>query len=109
MRLDKADDDINALRTQALAFLQHLERLADAGREAEVNLEPAALLLANQREEILGRGPFACRVHVDSSLARGNTIRNTLPSPGRLSQLTRPPCAVTTSRTMASPRPVPGS
>ena len=35
-------------------------------------------------------------------------MRNVVPSPGRLSQVIRPPWAATISRTMASPRPVPG-
>ncbi len=69
MRLDETDDDVHALVAQALSFLQHLERLADAGGEAEVDLEPAPLLLANQRQEILRRGPIV-RTHVaPSSLA----------------------------------------
>ena len=55
VRLDDADDHVHALLLQALAFLQHLVGLADAGGEAEVDLEPAALLLADQRQEMLRR------------------------------------------------------
>jgi hypothetical protein len=36
--------------------LQHLVSLANAGGKAEINLEPAALLLADQREEMLRNG-----------------------------------------------------
>ena len=54
MRLDDADDHVHALPLEPLALLQHLVGLADAGGEAEVDLEPAALLLADQGEELLG-------------------------------------------------------
>jgi len=40
-----------------VTFLEHLVGLADPRREAEVHLEPAALLLADQAQEALGRGP----------------------------------------------------
>ena len=56
VRLDDADDDIHALLLEPVALLEHLVGLADAGREAEVDLQPAALLLADQRQELLGVG-----------------------------------------------------
>jgi len=36
--------------------LQHFVSLANAGGKAEIDLEPAALLLADQREEMLRSG-----------------------------------------------------
>ena len=59
MRLDDADDHVDALPFEPLAFLQHLVGLADAGREAEIDLEPAALLFADQRQELLRRRPVS--------------------------------------------------
>ena len=53
MRFDDADDDVHALALEAMGVLEHLVGLADAGREAEVYPEPAALLLANEVEEML--------------------------------------------------------
>src|SRR5438445_5787229 len=55
--LHKADDDVDSLALQALTFLQQLVGLADAGCEAEINLEPAALLLPDQGEKVLGSRP----------------------------------------------------
>jgi len=54
VRLDAADDHVHALALEAVALLEHFVGLADAGREAEVHLEPAALLLLDQRQEVLG-------------------------------------------------------
>ncbi len=59
MRFDDADDDVDALLFEALRFLQHLVGLADAGREAQINLEPAPLLFADQRKESLRRRPVS--------------------------------------------------
>ena len=42
MRLDEADDDVLAALAAAAALVQHRERLADAGRGAEVDAERAA-------------------------------------------------------------------
>ena len=47
----------DALALEALPFLKHLVGLADAGGETEVDLQPAALLLADQRQEMLRRWP----------------------------------------------------
>ena len=55
VRLDHADDHVDALPLQTVRLLQHLVGLADAGGEAEVDLQPAALLLANQAQEVLRR------------------------------------------------------
>ncbi len=38
----------------------------------------------------------------------GNSIRNTLPTPGALSNSTRPPCKSTTRLTIDNPKPLPG-
>ena len=59
MRLDDADGHVHALSLEAVALLQHLVGLADAGGKAEVDLEPAALLVADQRQELLGLRPIA--------------------------------------------------
>jgi hypothetical protein len=44
MRLDKPDDDIDAFISEAPRVLQHGVSLADAGRGAEKNLQPASFL-----------------------------------------------------------------
>ena len=54
VRFDVADDDVDALPLQAVGFLQHFVGLADAGREAEIDLEPPPLLLADHRQKSLG-------------------------------------------------------
>ena len=59
VRLDVADHHVDALLAQAISFLQHLVGLAHAGGKAEVDLQLAALLLADQVEETLG--VRACR------------------------------------------------
>ena len=48
---DNTDDDIDPLAPLGLRRLQHLVGLADAGRGAEENLEPAAALLARGVEQ----------------------------------------------------------
>ena len=53
VRLDDADDHVHALLLEPLPLLEHLVGLADAGGEAEVDLQPAPLLLAEQRQELL--------------------------------------------------------
>ena len=55
--LDDADGDVDALLLEPLPLAEHRVRLADARRRAEVDLEPAPLLAADQAEELLGRGP----------------------------------------------------
>ena len=54
--LDEADHHVDALPAQAVALLEHLVGLADAGGEAEIDFQPPALLLADQVEEALGVG-----------------------------------------------------
>ena len=60
VRLDEADHHVDALPPQAVAFLEHVVGLAHAGGEAEVDLQPAALLAADEVEEQLGLG-LRCR------------------------------------------------
>ena len=52
--LDQADDDVDALRLEPMPFAEHRVGLADAGRRAQVDLEPAPRLTADQVEELLG-------------------------------------------------------
>ena len=54
MRLDDADDDIDALAPLGLRRQQHLVGLADARRGAEENLQPAAAFLLGRVEQRLG-------------------------------------------------------
>src|SRR5581483_10910756 len=58
MRFDDADDHVHALFFQALPLLQHLVGLTDAGSEAEIDLQPPALLLADQFQKTLRRRPI---------------------------------------------------
>ena len=55
---DVADRDVHSLPLETPAFLQHFVRLADARRETEIDLEPAALLALDQAQEMLGDGFF---------------------------------------------------
>ena len=50
--LHNADDNVGPLLNEPLPFLQHPVGLAHAGRKAEIDLEPAALLLANQAQKM---------------------------------------------------------
>src|SRR5262249_3664140 len=68
VRLDDADNDVNPLLLEPLALLEHLEGLADAGGETEVDLEPAALLVADQAQEVLGGWPLSVGRHAKSPL-----------------------------------------
>ena len=63
MGLDNAEDHIDTLALEAVSFLQHFIGLADAGGKAQVHLEPATLLLVNQRQEMFRRGPRAVGGH----------------------------------------------
>ena len=57
MRLDDADDDVDALLQPGARLLQHLIGLADAGRRAEEDLEPAgAAFLAFARSSSSASG-----------------------------------------------------
>jgi hypothetical protein len=51
---EKSDDDVDALVPEAVALLEHLIGLADAGRVAEVDLEPAPLGPADHPEKDVG-------------------------------------------------------
>ena len=56
MGFDEADDDVDALLLDRPRALQHREGLADAGRGADENEQPAALALLGQREQGVGVG-----------------------------------------------------
>ena len=49
--LHEADRHVDALLPQAVSLLEHFVGLAHAGGEAQVDLQPAALLAANQLKE----------------------------------------------------------
>jgi hypothetical protein len=51
MRLDEPDDDIDAFVLQAARVLQHRIGLADSGRGAKKNLQPASRLPAERRQK----------------------------------------------------------
>ena len=51
MSLDEPDDDIDAFVLQAPRVLQHGVGLADTGRSAEKNLQPARTLPAERRQK----------------------------------------------------------
>ena len=55
MRLDEADDDVDALPFEPSSFLQHLVSFADAGREAEIDLQPSSLLSLDEAEKMFRR------------------------------------------------------
>ena len=67
VRLDPADDDIDAPAPQLVRRLQHGEGLADAGHGAEEELQPAALLRAfldlPAFEQAFRRGPAVVHGH----------------------------------------------
>ena len=52
--LHEADDHVDALPPQPVSFLEHVVGLAHARREAKIDLQPAALLAADEIEEKLG-------------------------------------------------------
>ena len=54
VRLKEADNYVDAGSAQAVAFLEHVEGLADAGGEAEVDFQPPALLTADKIEKQFG-------------------------------------------------------
>jgi hypothetical protein len=57
VRLDDPNHHVYSLTLESTSFLKHFVRLAHARREAEINLETTALLLADESEEPLcGRG-----------------------------------------------------
>ncbi len=58
MRLDDADGDVDALALLGLRGLQHLVGLADAGRGAEKDLEPAAPLAPRFAQQGFRRRPL---------------------------------------------------
>ena len=73
MGLDQADHDVVAFPLQRLARWEHRVGLADAGRDAEKHLEPAARLLAHQRQQGVGVGP-AVKVTLLRHVASASTI-----------------------------------
>src|ERR1700704_2482641 len=78
VRLDDADDDVDALAPPRLRRQQHLIGLADAGRGAEKNLEPAAAFLLRRVEQRFRRGSrFALR-HAGNIALRTKLSRRSL-------------------------------
>jgi hypothetical protein len=63
MRFDEPNDDVHSLPAEALSFLQHFVRLANARRKAEINLQTPAALPPNQAQEMLRRGRRFCGIH----------------------------------------------
>src|SRR6185437_405697 len=54
VRLDEADDDVDALLLQPLRARQHGVSLADAGRRADEDQQPPALAGCRQRQQSVG-------------------------------------------------------
>ena len=76
VRLDDADDDVDpSLALRARRDLQHLVGLADAGRGAEEDLQPAAPLLfaPGRLEQGVRRGPLIEVAAADRTSARRNS------------------------------------
>ena len=73
VRLDEADHHVDAALLERVRLLQHAVGLADAGGEADVELEPAALPLLDQLQEVLRRGRLA--VWSGIGVARDSTSR----------------------------------
>jgi hypothetical protein len=63
MRLDHADDDIDAFSPASLGRRQHLVSLADPRSRADKNLEPAAPTPNRFFEQGVRRGTIALMVH----------------------------------------------
>ncbi len=59
VRLDEADDDIEALSLEEVRILQHLIGLANARRGADVHAQPRPLVFFELREQ--GRGIWSAR------------------------------------------------
>ena len=55
VRLDETDHDVDAACLERVRLLQHAVGLADAGGEPDVELQPPALRLLDQLEEVLRR------------------------------------------------------
>ena len=51
VRLDEADDDVDALPLQLVRVLEHPVRLADARRRADVHAQPRASFCLGAREQ----------------------------------------------------------
>ena len=84
VRLDEADDEVRAPLAASMALLEHPVRLADAGRHAQVDAQPAAAAVASDadaREHLVARRADVERV----ALGIGHCSR---PSRSRLSSST---------------------
>ena len=51
---DEADDDVDAARLQGARVLEHRVGLAHAGRGADIDAQPRALLCLQPREKLFG-------------------------------------------------------
>jgi hypothetical protein len=68
MGFDHSDDDVHPLLLEPLTLLEHLVGFADARCEAQVDLQPASLLMADEGQELLGPATsLVRRAHRDSS------------------------------------------
>ena len=106
VRLDVADHHIDALPPQPVSLLEHVVGLADARREAQVDLQPPPLLPADQVQEKFRLGvQFVSRhaycfampgclvlaaLSTAAAVQTGSAMRNSVISPGRLSHSTLP-------------------
>ena len=84
MGFDEAEHHVDALVAQLMRLFEHPVGLADAGRGADVNLEPPLSLLGDQVEERLRRGTllshtgksiYARRGAVFSAAWRGHPVK----------------------------------
>ncbi len=85
MRFHDADDDVDPLALEAMGLLQHFVGLADARREAEIDLQPPPLLLADHRQKALGGGFLMIEAHANTPSSKLNTSRNSLERGWKLS------------------------
>src|SRR3984893_14413895 len=83
VRFDEAEHDVDALIAKLVRLFEHPPGLADAGRGAHVNLEPALALLSDQVKEGFGRG--ALLSHIGKSIyAAVRSQRAPVPSRSRV-------------------------
>src|SRR5580698_750203 len=120
VRLDQADDDVDALATHEVRVFEHAVGFAHARSGSEIDTKAARLRSVGVRRrevahEALGwigrnrrRGhPASTGCRSGSATAMGSVKRNVVPAPSRLSTETWPPCDSTRRRTSARPSPVP--
>ena len=102
VRLDVADDDLEARELRRLRRAQHRERLADAGRSAEEDAQPAAprtrLLCLDLREQLVGIGPRLDCHQGASSPSRGRRAPDSARAHGRAARRKRRTCGLAYAR-----------